>query len=96
MRQCSNVIKLIDNNDADIPNDSFECLYYMQGFTTGSTNACLFNWNPQYYYVVASELEPRSRPITKVDGLYTQWVERWRPVYRKKEAIIYSGTAVIA
>lgn len=67
-----------------------------KGFTTGSTNACLFNWNPQYYYVVASDLEPRSRPVTKVDGLYTQWVERWRPVYRKKEAIIYSGTAVIA
>ena len=30
------------------------------------------------------------------DRFVLNYVERWKPIYRKEEAIIYSGTAVIA
>lgn len=64
------------------------------GFTDGTTNAVLMNWNPQFYHIQESIMEIRENPITKINGLVTQWVRRWRPIYRKKEAIIYSATAV--
>lgn len=65
-------------------------------FTAGTTNGCLFVKNPQYYKLETSMLEPRTDGVSKVKGLYTKWVERFLPVFYKKEAIIYMGTLAVS
>jgi hypothetical protein len=61
--------------------------------TAGSNNAALFNINPQYYRIHTSPIELRSDPVSKLNGLHIQRVERFRPVFIKKEAIIYEDAA---
>jgi len=64
--------------------------------TAGTGNACLFNINSQYYRIHTSEVQIRSDPVSQLDGLHMQLVQRFRPVFIKKEAIIYEGAATIS
>jgi hypothetical protein len=64
--------------------------------TAGTGNAALFNINPQYYRIHTSPVEIRSDPVSKLSGLHYQLVQRFRPVYIKKEAIIYEDAATIS
>lgn len=62
--------------------------------TAGTSNACLYAIDPQFYRIHASVVDPRSamHPIT---GLHAQLVERWRAVYIEKKAIIYEDAVTI-
>jgi hypothetical protein len=64
--------------------------------TAGSNNAALFNINPQYYRIHTSPIEIRSDPVSKLNGLHMQMVQRFRPVFIKKEAIIYEDAVTTA
>jgi hypothetical protein len=64
--------------------------------TAGSNNACLFNINPNYYRIHASVVQIRADPVSQLSGLHMQLVERFRPVFIKKEAIIYEDAATTA
>ncbi len=66
------------------------------GYTDGTTNACLFAVSSQFYEVVASPIDIRTDGTSKVSGLQYQYLERWRPIYKEKKGIIYSGTVVNA
>lgn len=61
--------------------------------TAGSNNACLFNINPNYYAIHTSPIQIRSDPVSQLGGLHMQLVQRFRPVFMKKEAIIYEDAA---
>lgn len=63
--------------------------------TAGTGNTCLFNINSQYYRIHTSEAQIRSDPVSQLDGLHMQLVQRFRPVFVKKEAIIYEDAATI-
>ena len=62
----------------------------------GTGNACLFNINSQYYRIHTSPVQIRSDPVSQLDGLHMQLVQRFRPVFLKKEAIIYEDAATIS
>ena len=64
--------------------------------TAGSNNACLFNINPQYYRIHTSPIELREDPVSKLHGKHYQLVQRFRPVFIKKEAIIYEDAVTTA
>ena len=61
-------------------------------YTAGTTNACLFAVDSQFYEVVASPIDIRTDGLSKVSGLNYQYLERWVPIYKEKKGIIYSGT----
>ena len=65
-------------------------------YTAGSSNACLFAVDSQFYEVVASPIDIRTDGLSKVKGLHYQYLERWVPIYKEKKAIIYSGTVANA
>ena len=60
--------------------------------TAGTTNFCLFTYDPEIYEVVASPLERRNNGFHAIDGFHEQWVERFVPIFKEKLGIIYSGT----
>jgi hypothetical protein len=63
--------------------------------TDGTTNMCLFQHTPQHYGVQTSPLDVRadSNPL---HGLTAWFLERFRPIYKEKKAIIYDSTVTIA
>ena len=61
----------------------------LYSITAGTGNACLFNINPNYYRIHTSPIQIRSDPVSQLNGLHMQMVQRFRPVFIKKEAIIY-------
>jgi hypothetical protein len=63
--------------------------------TGGTGNACLFNLNSQYYRIHESPIGVRST-YDDISGLHIQFLQRFRPVYIKKEAIIYEDACTIA
>lgn len=65
-------------------------------YTVGTTNACLFAVDSQFYEVIASKIDIRTDGLSKVTGLNYQYLERWIPIYKQKESIIYSGTVANA
>ena len=62
------------------------------GYTAGTSNACLFAVNSQYYEVQTSQIDIRSDGLSKVSGLHYQYLERFIPIYKEKKGIIYSAT----
>ena len=61
-------------------------------YTAGTTNACLFAVDEQYYEIIASKIEQRTDGISQLKGQTIKFVERFIPIYKQKEALIYSGT----
>ena len=60
--------------------------------TAGSDTACLFNINPQYFRIHTSDPQIRETTVDiPIHGKHFQIVQRYRPVYIKKEAIIYEA-----
>ena len=64
--------------------------------TAGTGNACLFNINSQYYRIHTSPVQIRSDPVSQLNGLHMQLVQRFRPVFVEKKAIIYEDAATIS
>ena len=61
-------------------------------YTAGSSNSCMFMYNPDWYKVVHSEVQPRSDGVSQIKGLQSLLVQRYRPIYEEKKAIIYDGS----
>jgi hypothetical protein len=64
--------------------------------TAGTSNACLFNINPQYYRIHTSPMFTRTDGLSSLNGQHFIVGERFTPVYIKKEAIIYEDAVTIA
>lgn len=62
---------------------------------TASSKACLFAKNENYYFIDTSPLQVRSDGVSQLSGLTANYVERYRPVYRDKTAIIYEGAVKV-
>ncbi len=63
--------------------------------TAGTSNACLYAISPQFYRIHASVAEVRSA-MHPIQGLHSQLVERYRPVYIEQAAIIYEDAVTVA
>lgn len=63
--------------------------------TLSTDVAAVYNINPQYYRIHTSPVVVRSK-MDPISGYHYRVLERFRPVYIKKEAIIYESDTTIA
>lgn len=57
--------------------------------TAGTGNACLFAINSQYNRIHTSPVQIRSDPVSQLNGLHMQLVQRFVPIFVEQAAIIY-------
>lgn len=62
--------------------------------TPGTANFALMAKGPEHYGIVASEIFRDEE--TNISGFTQEFAERWRPIFFRKESIIFSGTVALS